>query len=235
MQQFAQWARQLGLSLTTEQLSQFAIYEALLLEWNDLISLTAIRDPHQVRIRHFLDSISCVTVTGSLAHCSLVDVGTGGGFPGLPLKILFPTLRLTLVESVLKKCRFLDHVIAELGMKDAIVINGRAEEIGQEIAHRERYDWAVARAVAELRLLVEYLLPLSKVGGHALALKGDSAPAELLAAQAAIARLGGGEAAITTVQIPETEKTHYLVCIPKERQTEPRYPRRVGIPAKRPL
>lgn len=235
MDELAVWARAFGLSLTPAQVEQFAAYESLLLHWNERISLTAIRDPRGIRIRHFLDSLACATVTGPLNGRSLIDVGSGAGFPGLPLKILFPQLRLTLVDSVVKKARFLELAAAELGLREVNVVADRAEVLGQDPAFREQFDWAAARAVAELRVLAEYLLPLCRVGGAMLAQKGESAPSEAGAAAGAIARLGGGEARLTTVSLPETDQLHFLVVVPKTQATDRRYPRRPGLPAKRPL
>jgi len=233
--EFAGWAAALGAPLSPAQIAQFAAYEALLLAWNERIALTAIREPRQTRIRHFLDALSCAAVTGPLAGRSLIDIGSGAGFPGLPLKILYPDLRLTLVDSVAKKARFLETVAAELALSDVIVIADRAEALGQAAGHRERYDWAAARAVAQLRVLAELLLPLCRVGGHMLAQKGDSAAAELAAAGPAIAAAGGGAARLTPVHLPETEAIHYLVVIDKAHPTAARYPRRAGVPSKKPL
>lgn len=232
---FLSKARDLDLSLNKEQREQFARYEQLLIEWNNRISLTAIREPESIRIKHFLDSMTCASVTGSLNGASLIDVGSGAGFPGLPLKILFPDLSLTLVDSVAKKCRFMETVSSELGLTQVTIVNGRAEEVGHDPLHRERYDWAVARAVAELRVLVEFLLPLVRVGGHAVAQKGASAIEEAAAARDAIAGLGGGETTISPVQLPGLNEPHYLVVIDKIAPTDQRFPRRPGIPAKRPL
>ena len=234
-EEFAGWAAALGAPLSPAQLAQFAAYEALLLAWNERIALTAIREPRQLRIRHFLDALSCAAATGPLDGRRLIDVGSGAGLPGLPLKILYPDLRLTLVDSVAKKARFVELVAAELGLSDVTVIADRAEVLGQDAAHREGYDWATARAVAELRVLVELLLPLVRVGGRALAQKGDSAAEELTAAAPAIAALGGGASQLIPVRLPETEATHTLITIDKAAATDPRYPRRVGVPAKRPL
>lgn len=235
MDELAIAARGFGLTLSPQQLQQFSLYESLLIDWNRHLALTAIREPREIRIRHFLDSLTCATTTGSLAGQTLIDVGSGAGFPGIPLKILYPTLRLTLLESVGKKTRFLAAVTSELGLTDVTIITGRAEEIGHDPSHRERYDWAVARAVAELRILAEYLLPLVCLGGHALAQKGESAAEELSVAQPAIKRCGGGEATVSAIQLPETPQTHHLIVINKIQQTEPALPRRPGIPAKRPL
>ncbi len=159
-EEFAARAAALGAPLSAAQVAQFAAYEALLLEWNERIALTAIREPRQLRVRHFLDALSCVAATGPLDGQSLIDVGSGAGLPGLPLKILYPDLRLTLVDSVAKKARFLELVAAELGLREVAVIAERAEVLGQQPAHREGYDWATARAVAELPVLAELLLPL---------------------------------------------------------------------------
>ena len=165
----------------------------------------------------------------------MIDVGSGAGFPGLPLKILFPSLRLTMADSVGKKACFLDLVVQELGLQDVTVLAERAETLGHSPTYRAAFDWAMARAVAELRVLAELLLPFVRVGGQVLAQKGESAGQEVTAAATAIATLGGGETTLTGVRLPETEQTHYLVVIAKERPTDDRYPRRAGMPAKRPL
>ncbi len=235
MEELAEWARAYVIALTPAQVERFTIYEALLLEWNERISLTAIREPRGIRIRHFLDSLTCATVTGPLSGRSLIDVGSGAGFPGLPLKILYPDLKLALVDSVAKKARFMELVAGELGMQDVVVVAERAELLGQDPAFREQFDWAAARSVAELRVLAEYLLPLCRVGGAMLAQKGESAAAEASEAASAMRLLGGGEATISAVRLPDVDQPHYLVVAPKIQATDGRYPRRPGVPAKRPL
>ncbi len=167
------------------------VYEHELVEWSGKFNLTAIRDEEGIQVKHFLDSMSCVLAWQGNPPESLIDIGTGAGFPGLVLKILYPDLQLTLVESVGKKANFCRHVVEQLHMKKVETITARAEEVGQMPMHREKYDWAVARAVANLPVLVEYLLPLVKPGGAALAQKGGTGPNEAVKAEGAIKILGG--------------------------------------------
>ncbi len=222
---------QLGLTLTDVQVGAFRTYQALLLDWNERMSLTAVRTPEGIQQRHFVDSLSCVLGTGGLNGCSMIDVGTGAGFPGLPLKIIFPQLKLTLVDSVKKKTSFLSAVVEELGLVDVTILAARAETLGQDGTHREQYDWAVARAVAGLGVLAEYLLPLCRVGGHVLAQKGAQVQTELAQTETAVTLLGGGTPEL--VHVPGTDA--YLVSIEKIAPTPSKYPRRVGVPGKRPL
>lgn len=228
-------ASRFHLSLSPIQIEQFEAYLALLLAWNERLNLTAVRDPQAIVIRHFLDSLSCAVVTGDLNGRSLIDVGSGAGFPGLPLKILYPELRLTLTDSVAKKTTFLEAVISQLGLTAVVVLAERAETLGQQPAHRQQYEWAAARGVAELRVLAEYLLPLCKIGGHMLAQKGESAERETAVAQTALQTLGGGQARLQTITLPETTTAHVLVVVEKIAETPPSFPRRPGMPAKRPL
>lgn len=223
-----------GFPLSNEQVAQFEIYLRLLLEWNSQINLTAVREPEAIRERHFLDALSCAQVIRN-GDMALIDIGTGAGFPGLPLKILYPPMRLTLVESVAKKTRFLEAVVTELGLKDVAILAERAEALGQDKAHRQQYDWATARAVAEIRVLAEYLLPLCKVGGHMLAQKGVSGYEEAALAKSAIAQLGGGKPVFQVVQLPSKTEEHVLVVVPKTAVTPATYPRPIGVPGKRPL
>lgn len=225
----------LGLELAAAQRAQFDAYLALLLDWNARLNLTAVREPEAIKRRHFYDSLTCATVMADLNGRHLIDVGTGAGFPGLPLKILFPNLRLTLVESVAKKAQFLEAVVAELKMSDVQIVVERAELLGQDQRFRERYDWALARAVAEMRVLVEYLLPLCRVGGMLLAQKGENAKMETAVAETAIQTLGGAAPIFHELPTVETEQPYYLVLVEKVTPTPLKYPRRVGIPSKRPL
>ncbi len=224
-----------GQKLELHQLEALQRYADLLSEWNQKVNLTAITNPEEIRRKHFLDSLSCMLVIKGTPTHRMIDIGTGAGFPGLPLKILHPEMHLTLVESVAKKTNFLSLVVQELGLKPVKIITDRAEIVGQDPAHRERYDWAVARAVAGLPVLVEYLLPLTRVGGFVLAQKGDTAGEEIKAAQSAIAALGGKAREPVPVTLPGIPEKRYLVVIEKIRPTPTQYPRRVGIPSKRPL
>ena len=228
-------AASLGLTLSDPQIAAFTRYQDLLRLWNRRLNLTSIDDAEVIRQRHFLDSLTCAVATGDLDAQSLIDVGSGGGFPGLPLKILFPGVQLTLVESVTKKVRFLKAVVEALALTGVQIVDARAETIGQDEAFRTRYDWAVARAVAPLNILLEYLLPLCRIGGNALAMKSARAPAEIDGAADAISTLGGGEPRLHQVRLPGRSDPSYLVVIPKLAPTPQVYPRRPGIPAKRPL
>jgi 16S rRNA (guanine527-N7)-methyltransferase len=235
MSLLAEGTAALGLSLTAAQLAQFERYLALLLDWNQRLSLTAIRDPAGIQQRHFLDSLSCATVTGDLNKQRVVDVGAGAGFPGLPLKILYPDLSLTLVESVAKKARFLTAVVQELELPGVEVIVDRAENVGNQPDHRAAYDWAMARAVAALPALAEYLLPLCRIDGRLLAQKGPRAAAEIEEAAWAVELLGGGPTTLHQVTVPGLSETRMLVIAPKVAPTPDDYPRQPGTPAKTPL
>ena len=231
----AQVHRQLGVRLNTTQLATLARYEQELIEWNTRFNLTAIRSPQEIRTKHFLDSLTCLLALREAPPERLIDVGTGAGFPGIPLKILYPKMQLTLVESVGKKAEFCRHVVRTLGLNGVEVVQERAEAIGQSLPHRQKYDWAVARAVAILPVLAEYLLPLVRVGGRMLAMKGDSGPAEAHAAEHALHLLGGHLRQLLPVTLPGVVEERYLVVVDKVAATPDSYPRRVGLPSKHPL
>lgn len=226
----------LGLELTSEQISALSIYEQELLEWNQHISLTAIRDAEGVRIKHFLDSLT-VLLAWDRANPpeTLVDIGTGAGFPGLILKLVWPRAKVTLVESVHKKADFCRHIVTRLGLEGVTVLPERAEVVGQEPGHRHNYDLAVARAVARMPILMEYLLPLVRRDGIAMAMKGETAPAETQDAGKAIHILGGKIHKLVKIELPGVVEERFIVVIHKVARTPDEYPRRVGIPAKTPL
>jgi 16S rRNA (guanine527-N7)-methyltransferase len=225
----------LGIHITPAQLAALEAYETALLDWNSRFNLTAIDDPGKVRVKHFLDSLTCLLVMRDTPMERIVDVGSGAGFPGLPLKIVCPAIKLTLVESVGKKADFCCQVVKVLGLEGVDIIQERAERLGRDLDYREQYDWALARAVAKLPVLVEYLLPLVKVGGSALAMKGESAPAEAHAADNGITLLGGHLRQLVPITLPGVVDERYLVVVDKIAATPETYPRRVGVPAKRPL
>ncbi len=222
------------MSVTPAQQTQLDIYKTELLAWNKIHNLTAIRDPQEAEIKHFQDSLTVLPYLPATTK-RVVDVGTGAGFPGLVLKIMQPHLQLTLVESVGKKCKFLAHMVQTLKLEQVVILNERAEAAGQLPAHREAYDVAVARACAHLPVLSEYLLPLVKVGGQMLAMKGNSAMREVEEAQTAITLLGGAVQDICTISLAGVPDPRYVVRVNKQTVTPDRYPRRIGKPTKKPL
>lgn len=224
-----------GIHLTSRQVKAFTTYEQELLSWNEKFNLTAIRDLEAIRTKHFLDSLTVLSELNHPTPDRLVDVGTGAGFPGIPLKIMLPELKLTLVESVGKKAEFCRHVVETLNLKDVEVLNLRAEEMGQMKQHREQYDWAVARAVSSMPVLAEYLLPLVRVGGGMLAQKGEHAHAEVQQAEKALGILGGSMRRVTPVTLPGVVEDRYIVVVDKNASTPAQYPRRAGLPAKKPI
>lgn len=231
-------AQALRMDVESEHVKAFQIYYDELLTWNQKFNLTAITEYENAQIRHFLDSLTCLLAMETespLGQQSLIDVGTGAGFPGLVLKIVRPDIQLTLLDSTAKKTRFLKHLVQRLGLQGVTVLHGRAETLGQDPKHRERYDWTVARAVAEMPILAEYLLPLTKIGGGALAQKGEDAPAEVQRAEYAIAQFGGRIRKLMPVEMHGLAETRYLVLMDKVAASPAKYPRRPGMPSKRPL
>ena len=221
--------------ITGRQVMSLITYEKELLEWNQKFNLTAIRDSESIRTKHFLDSFSCVLAWKANPPASLIDVGTGAGFPGLVLKILYPNMKLTVVDSVGKKAMFCQHIVSALGLSEVSVIQSRAEDLGHNKNHREAYEWAVARAVANLNVLSEYLLPLVKVGGTMLAQKGETAHEEAKSAGKAMKLLGGKLRELIPVHLPNVEDDRYLVIADKVAATPEKYPRKAGVPAKQAL
>ena len=231
-------AGRLGLKLSAKQLEQFHIYWEELVEWNRRVNLTAITGYQEVQTKHFLDSLTvCLVWPPSRANAvpRIIDVGTGAGIPGVPLKILFPEIRLALLEATEKKAAFLRHINDRLGLADVEVVTGRAEDVAHQGRYRESFDIVISRAVAPLVTLAELALPFSIVGGSFIAQKKGDLVSEISRAERAITRLGGSLREVRTVDLEEFSDERQLVVINKELATPELYPRRPGIPSKRPL
>jgi 16S rRNA (guanine527-N7)-methyltransferase len=226
-----------GFMLTQAQLAAFELYGRELVAWNQKVNLTRITAPKEIAVKHFLDSLSVQLALADLpASFSVIDVGTGAGLPGLPLKIVRPELHLTLLESTGKRTAFLQHLVDRLGLTGIRVVTARAEEAGQNPEHREQYDVALARAVSTLPVLAEYTLPLVKVGGRVIAQKGQNPAAEITASANALGILGGQIREVQPVTVPGLEEAaRHLVVIQKIKPTPRQYPRRPGLPAKKPI
>lgn len=227
-------AAEMGITLSDGQLNQFDRFFIELTGWNQRINLTRITERDDVIRKHFLDSLTVLRAVPNLP-ARVVDVGTGAGFPGLALKIAHPDIRLTLVESVGKKTVFLHHIIKTLELRNVTVLNARAEKVGRMPAHREKYGLAVARAVAPVRVLAEYLLPLLKPGGVMLAMKGADPTAEVTEARNAFGILGGKHIQTQAAPVPGLDAKRHLVLVRKSKSTPKQYPRKTGTPAKKPI
>lgn len=221
------------LSFTEEQLAQFTRYYELLLETNKVMNLTAITEPEEVAVKHMVDSL--LAYEDGMQGKTLVDVGTGAGFPGVPLKIYCPSLKVTLVDSLGKRLRFLQQVIDELGLKGIRCEHLRAEDAGRSKKHREQYDYVTARAVARLSVLSEYCLPLAKKGGQFIALKGSRFAEEIEEGEAAVKILGGKIISAEPVKLPGLDDGRAIIKIAKIKATPAQYPRKAGTPEKQPL
>ncbi len=243
-QPFAQSAREMGVSLTPEQIDRFRRYTQLLLEANRRVNLTALRDENALIAKFHLDALALIPVIAGAAGLApdalcarawrAADVGSGGGAPAIPLAIAWPALRYTLIESIAKKARFLEQAAAALGL-NLTVVNARAEDAGRASEHRAGYDLVTARAVAALPTLVELTLPLARVGGLIVLPKGPRAPQEVAAAARAIDLLGGELVDVASVTIPGVEEIRTVVVIRKTAPTPATYPRRAGLPGRKPL
>ena len=234
--------KKLDIILTEKQLSQFIYYYRLLIEWNEKINLTAITEFEDVCLKHFLGSASIVKLFSSFKETeeyfkdkSMIDVGTGAGFPGVCLKILFPKLNITLMDSLDKRIKFLDEVIEKLSLESVKTVHARVEDFAKKEEFREQYDFATARAVAALPVLSEYCLPFVKVGGSFIAYKSEKANEEVSLSQNAFSVLGGKLKENVSFVLPDTEFKRSIIIINKEKNTPAQYPRKAGTPVKKPL
>ena len=241
----------LGVPMDARQLDQFMVYQDLLLSWNEKMNLTAITAPRDVVLKHFADCLSIVPhlhiddnssndsndsrSNRSKSRVRMIDVGTGAGFPGIPVKIACPAVEMVLLDSLQKRIGFLEEVVGQLGLDGVSCVHARAEDGGQNGLYREKFDYCVSRAVANLAVLAEYCLPFVKKGGYLVALKGPDAAQEVVRAEAALKQLGGKLVEVKDVEIPFTDLAHKLIFIQKVANTPKKYPRKAGTVAKEPL
>ena len=229
-----------GIELSDQQIAKFMKYYEMLIETNKVMNLTAITDYEEVCIKHFADSLSIVRsfdISGN-QDIRILDIGTGAGFPGIPLKIAYPEIHITLLDSLTKRIRVLDNVIDTLDLNNSgsiTTVDMRAEDYVREPGIRESYDLTVSRAVANLRVLSEYALPYVRTGGSFISYKGDNAPEEISEAENAISILGGEITEVNAFTLPGSDITRNLICIKKTRPTPDKYPRKAGLPNKKPL
>lgn len=224
---------ELKIELSDLQLEQFYKYMKLLLEWNEIMNLTGITDPEEIITKHFIDSL---TVANKIEkNNTIIDVGSGAGFPGIPIKIAFPETNILLLDSLNKRISFLSEVIEKLDLKNIKTIHGRAEDFGRDKNYREKFDIATARAVAPLNVLIEYLMPFVKIGGKCLCMKGSNSNEEIKNSDNAISLLGGTLIRSEEFFIPKTDIVRKVVEIKKVKKTENIYPRKAGVPNKKPL
>lgn len=228
---------ELSITLTDIQMEQFYLYYELLVEWNKVMNLTTITEMEDVIIKHFADSLSLVMAVPELnqASATIIDLGTGAGFPGIPLKIVFPELRITLLDSLNKRIKFLNELILKLDLQNITAIHGRAEDFGRDREHREQYDYCVSRAVANLSTLSEYCMPYVKIGGYFIPYKSGKIEEELMQAKGAVKLLGGKIKDVITFVLPNTDAERSFVLIGKVESTCKKYPRKAGLPGKEPL
>lgn len=228
----------LGLKLDEDKLASFGEYYRTLVEWNEFMNLTAITEKSEVYTKHFLDSLAVNVVLGKLGldgHVRVIDVGTGAGFPGIPLKLANPGWSVTLLDSLNKRIKFLNEVIGRLGLQDITAIHGRAEDYSRDGAYREGFDLCVSRAVANLATLSEYCLPYVRQGGYFISYKSGEIEEELDGAKKAIHMLGGSVELVEKLKLPGTDIDRSFVVIRKARSTPRQYPRKAGLPSKEPI
>ncbi|GAA3642135.1 16S rRNA (guanine(527)-N(7))-methyltransferase RsmG [Asaccharospora irregularis] len=226
---------ELGISVNDKILQDFKVYREVLVDWNQKMNLTGIEEEREVYIKHFLDSISAITNNYIKDGMSIIDVGTGAGFPGLPLRICLKNVKLTLLDSLNKRINFLQEVSAKVGIDDIEFIHGRAEDFGKDENYREKYDIATARAVAGLPVLIEFCAPFIKLGGYFVCLKGPNANLELEEAKKAIEIMGLEFVEKIDVKLPELDLSHNILVFKKIKNTPEKYPRKAGKPSKNPI
>lgn len=226
---------ELNIDLNDDQINSFTVYKELLKEWNEKINITSITDDVEIDIKHFLDSLTPVMTNLFDGNKKIIDVGTGGGFPGLPLKIYNENLKVTLLDSLNKRIIFLNEVIRSLKLKDIDAVHGRAEELGRKEEYREQYDICISRAVASLDTLAEYCMPFVKKGGYFISMKGPDVDEEIIQSEKGIKILGGKVVDKRIFTLPESDINHSLIIIEKIKETPTKYPRAGGKPKKDPL
>ena len=234
-EQFEKDCKALGVTLSDEQIRQFLKYFEMLVEWNEVMNLTAITEYDEVVMKHFVDSLSIVKVNGFDNVTSIIDVGTGAGFPGVPLKIMYPQLKVTLLDSLNKRLNFLNQVIEKLGLENITTVHYRAEDGARKAELREQFDCVVSRAVANMSTLCEYCLPYAKVGGCFVAYKSGNAEEEIDKAKKAVHLLGGVKENAIYFDLPDSDIGRSLVIVKKKEPTSKKYPRKAGLPSKEPL
>ena len=227
------YGKEISIEFSNIQIERFYKYMNLLIEWNEKINLTAITEPKEIIIKHFIDSLT--VLKDIKGKNTLVDVGTGAGFPGIPLKIMDEEIKITLLDSLNKRINFLNEVINQLDLKNIKTIHSRVEDAGKNKKYRERFDIATARAVANLATLSEYMLPLVKVGGKSICMKGSEVSEELQNSKKAISILGGEIENIDNFQLPKSDMMRNIVIIKKVKNTPNKYPRKPGTPSKEPI
>lgn len=233
--QFQKALLEKGITLSDKQMKQYEVYFKTLVEWNEKMNLTAITDQEEVYLKHFYDSVSAAFYYDFNQPLSICDVGAGAGFPSIPIKIAFPSLKVTIVDSLNKRINFLDHLAQELGLENVQFIHDRAETFGKNPMHREKYQLVMARAVARLSVLSELCLPLAQIGGTFIAMKGGQAEDELQIGQKALSVLGGKLISVHSFKLPVEESERNILIIEKEKKTPKQYPRKPGTPNKTPI
>lgn len=227
--------QKVGVALTEKQVNQFYRYYELLTEWNQVMNLTAITEYEEIVLKHFVDSIALIQVQNMTKTKTVIDVGTGAGFPGIPLKIVYPQLKVTLLDSLNKRVKFLSQVITELELEGIEAIHGRAEDMAHKAEYREQYEISISRAVANLASLSEYCIPYVKMGGYFISYKSGNIGEEVQRAQKAIQILGGKIEVVKEFTLPDSDIVRSFVIVRKEKNTGKKYPRKAGIPAKNPI